>query len=1460
MQMNTPNTINPRRTTVRPRRGAVGPHRRASAMVIILGVLALVALVGLALITKTHTEAQRVTIQATSSSEVAANNGVIRLVQDILRRDIWGDPPVNGDELFERPLSNDAPPGSSANALTGAIGNRSGQRENNEPYDAPGVADRWLSSIMPYELDPADSPVGSEGSLLAWDNVSYVGSDIVQPRVVTRTVAGVPTPKNLNPFMWAQNERNPADPAIVRYDASSLSHVPIVQRPISAGWLLPGSTTNVSPKQGRLIWSDTSAAGHQAQLAAKLATPGYLQLAADVTPQYPYFDTNGDGIIDLWDADGDGVPDSPLSLIIQLDSPKIDAPSRLYAAVRIVDHAGMLNLNTASSETLPDGTAFWTELRGGLQQRGRSVTEMLVENALHREDWLPTNAADPIRSAESVNYRLAARAPDVYDYDFVRRSLIGGYPELARDYRPFDLEDEASLRHRNSLVRYDRTRDVSAANNDYSNVDRAFRNTMLWSREVGSVATGSKYTGDPRWSRLNSNFQEAALPPTYYEGYSNATEKGWRDLMDEDELFAVRKPMLTTVSTEVVPPPDIGIRVFPPTVVSPVDRRLRQLWSLGMDWPTLMHEGSTIETDPLRPVAGPSASLIDNYIIPQNSPFVADWMRPQRVDLNMGSTIDTLAAKADFIRYCAAAMHMALEAGSNIPSFNYQGMPLTDSVYPGASLNREYLAWQFAVNLADYRDADSVPTYWGWRPTSSEPVHYVIGVEKQPFFTEAYVYLTAGNSSAPIGPVGTAQPPSSVVPDKWFYAYELFVPPGWSIPTDNLYFRTGGPGGDLTPLRSFRLAGNTLGGPLGTTMDGGPADIQNVPDNDHGNYYVFCSDLTDAPPEVRLKLLTFPRAYVNPGFQLPADPTDSKALELVYSPTGAAVPAANELPNAVLDIIGPTQSGGELAADSFPGTGLPVPGTLDDFAFAKRPPYSVMPEGATRAFSLRRSTKGWRFTTAWQIYSFAPGGFAVPRLASFNESLGASNQETGTSGSNMDDLIPESIWPALTSFTALAPEDNFLAGNPYAAFDSAGDLSRMLMVGPVDLTQLPTRPILLDPLSAMPRTSGALPATLQIAEALTVAPSGNAPFGDSSARVAAGRVDFVDAYRVGSNAQPWTLRLLDLFTTQSPLHDTIDNDGDGLIDFESDPTEAVDVLFRAAGRINLNTAPATVLRTVPFSSLLPTSPALAFYDPVAIQDPLASFLATPNFFWDLPTAIIARREGRTVPLRLTQGVNGIPQIVAEASISPLGGGAGPGGSAPSGTGPKAFTRVADLWQLENVSDRLNNRNELFHMSRFHQPPTGSGIALYNHIIPERDPSVSGSTNTHPRLGAVGSPYSPDFRYRPGRLSADYVPIETPTGFIGNAGAVRSDPADGGGVRGRDIFLSRLTNLYTTRSDVFTVYIALIDEDGNYVHRSQLTLDRSVCFRETLSTDGTPSTPVLPKVLTRSDGSYTDDTK
>ena len=59
--------------------------------------------------------------------------------------------------------------------------------------------------------------------------------------------------------------------------------------------------------------------------------------------------------------------------------------------------------------------------------------------------------------------------------------------------------------------------------------------------------------------------------------------------------------------------------------------------------------------------------------------------------------------------------------------------------------------------------------------------------------------------------------------------------------------------------------------------------------------------------------------------------------------------------------------------------------------------------------------------------------------------------------------------------------------------------------------------------------------------------------------------------------------------------------------------------------------------------------------------------------------------------------------------------------------------------------------------------------------------------------------------------------------------------------------------------MFTAYIALIDEDGNYVRRAQVTLDRSPCFGE-IRVGGSNSNPILPSILLKSEGSYADETR
>jgi len=317
--------------------------------------------------------------------------------------------------------------------------------------------------------------------------------------------------------------------------------------------------------------------------------------------------------------------------------------------------------------------------------------------------------------------------------------------------------------------------------------------------------------------------------------------------------------------------------------------------------------------------------------------------------------------------------------------------------------------------------------------------------------------------------------------------------------------------------------------------------------------------------------------------------------------------------------------------------------------------------------------------------------------------------------------------------------------------------------------------------------------------------------------------------------------LLSYFTTQSPLYDGVDNDGSGAADLGGlDATEGVNTLNRVAGRININTAPASVLRAVPLMSFLPSSAVFTHYAGGPVADPAGVFTEPANagLFWDLASAIVAKRENRAVQLRLPDAM-GMMQVVATAGRPA---GPGPGGESGGSTGSAEggpFATVAALAALNDLTDTstapLGTHGDAFVVDRFWR--FWPSLPLYEHLLG----------------GSIEGWSSPDHRYRAdgaGSGLIDYQALGSPSG--------------NGGLRARDIFLARWSNLLTTRSDVFTAYVVLLDENGNYVQRSQVTLDRSVCFGEKPTNRRDPAyevrRPILPRVLFRQDGSYFDDTK
>lgn len=1403
-------------------------RRRGSAMVLVLSLLALIALVGLALVAQTHSDSRRAAIQSDATSVKDAVDGVQRAIGDRLYQDIWGvitDPtvlPVGIDTT--RPLNNMTPPG----GVVGSV-NYYGILENNEPWDKPGESDRWLASLLPHYVgnytlpDPTGSGATTvtEDDVFAYDSVSYLGQDILLPPAAPGFLG--------SPFMWyGGNSRDPASTGLLQYavdgpgTSSVLRNIPILETPAPGPYAnqpnIPGATTNVTIRQGRALWQKY----HQPALADTSLTG----LPAGLRPQYPYFDTNRDGWPDLYDADGDGIPDSPLSLVIPIDSGDPNRARTLYAAVRIVDHNAMLNVNTASAVYRPGMSLTFNGTSSNLERRGRRATEMLLDFGLHNDDWLGAN-----RAGDAAAWRLSGTTPLSvtantidpvrYDNDVVRRLLLGD--KSVTGYYPYDLNDESSLRHRGRLVPYNRRDAKATVAADYSTIDRGLRNTLGWSRGVTATPSSpASYSNDTRWSRINAE----------QESYTDANGVGWRRLIDEDDPAFVRKPLLTTVNGDVRMPPDITKSSMPTTGLPPaiparsladanIDARLRQLWSIGMDWPVLIDANSAlaglIPTE--APLMGPTpdsvfnGSLIDRFVIPTEQMPPA-WARVMPFNLNMtfaGDPTDQAVKdiKAEFIRYAAAAMYFALDGVSDM-----QGIRINVA---GNQAMREYLSWQFALNLADYRDADSIPTSIQW-PT--HPGIRITGVERQPFFTEAFVYLKAG--SEPLS--GPAPGPGSGQSDKWFFAVELYVPPGWDIDPTHLYLRSPGTTMGLRPLATFQnqQSGTALSSENGGYMIGGPAEFVDPGDGDHGHYYVFSGPTTYEPPEFAADDGAYrDNAYVDNQFRIATN--GSGRVELVYSQTGNET----DPQNVVLDVIGPNFAGGDLAGSTPSGVGrwaTHLPG---------------MTEGSEHLFSLRRSTKGWRFTTAWQVYSEAPSN--DPTSPSFGASLGRPNAPLP----QLVNKIPESVWPSLTPYgNNAALIDTFGSGVPFDAFDSVADLSRQFVIGPVNLDASPIIANGFGQLNLDTLGIRNAPATLVLAELLTSTVHGDLPSAPED-RVAAGRVDFFNAKRIsgGSNAPAWTWRLFDYAVASDPMYDGVDNDGDGFVDL-FDPTESWDVLFKETGHVNMQTAPATVLRAVPSMSILPDSPEILAQHGATppIADQAGAITNAPaGTYYDFASAIIALREDRDVPVRLYDAPNSQLGIAAVAHVASGGPSTGPGAGAQlTSQLDGAFYGPIELARLRNgkVVDSLNGANDMFAIDRL---DSNSPLAL-----------------------VADQHMAPDYRIRPERGDSDYVAIHAATqpipGYAGaNPAGSETDPRDAAGIRGRDIYLSRMTNLLTTRSDVFTAYIALIDEDGHYVRRAQITMDRSPCFRDTHGVDGVRQ-PVLPEVLMREDTNYTNDLK
>ena len=164
---------------------------------------------------------------------------------------------------------------------------------------------------------------------------------------------------------------------------------------------------------------------------------GYLtgqarDVQAKVLPEYsPITDFNQPAA--NADADGDGVGDSKW---IKLDDVTSSKGKPIYAAVRIIDNGGMLNVNTAFKFD-----------PGGKRETVDGSSQMQINLMA-----LAGRAGNPATRAEETDL-LQARANygvgvDYQDLNKYEENVVWRYGEPNGPYTPFDISDELELRYR----------------------------------------------------------------------------------------------------------------------------------------------------------------------------------------------------------------------------------------------------------------------------------------------------------------------------------------------------------------------------------------------------------------------------------------------------------------------------------------------------------------------------------------------------------------------------------------------------------------------------------------------------------------------------------------------------------------------------------------------------------------------------------------------------------------------------------------------------------------------------------------------------------------------------------------------------------------------------------------------------------------------------------------------------
>ena len=175
------------------------------------------------------------------------------------------------------------------------------------------------------------------------------------------------------------------------------------------------------------------------------------------------------------DADGDGVADSKW---IELDDMTSSKGQTIYAAIRVIDKGGMLNVNTAYQFD-PNNPGTDGEYIDGSDQMQINLLGLAQRN----DD---SNTAD----LRALNEERFGSLPP-YDMVAYLEEVVWRYNEPNGDYTPFDISDELELRNRFTLNRSDIDSRIEEV------WDSAFQARHYLSVPVGSSSSNTL----PQWKK-----------------------------------------------------------------------------------------------------------------------------------------------------------------------------------------------------------------------------------------------------------------------------------------------------------------------------------------------------------------------------------------------------------------------------------------------------------------------------------------------------------------------------------------------------------------------------------------------------------------------------------------------------------------------------------------------------------------------------------------------------------------------------------------------------------------------------------------------------------------------------------------------------------------------------------------------------------------------------------------------